>query len=139
MIVVDCNVLAYLVLPGDRTSVAKQAFELDHFWTAPSVWRSEFLSVLSTYVRTGAFDIAAAEEFMKVAEEIVGVLPPSVVTEVLIRSKQSGCSSYDCEYVAAAEVQRVPLLTEDRKVLKAFPHVARSLAQFLEQHPPTHA
>ena len=61
MIVADCNVLAYLVIPGARTSVAKQAFALDGDWTAPPLWRSEFLSVLATYLRVGAFDLTAAE------------------------------------------------------------------------------
>src|SRR5688500_11423768 len=99
MIVADCNVLAYLVIPGDRTAIAKRAFELDGQWAAPSLWRSEFLSVLATYVRVGAFDLSAAEEFMRVAEELVHVLPQVPTGEVLYRSTRSGCSSYDCEYV----------------------------------------
>ncbi len=135
MIVADCNVLTYLIVPGDRTSVAKKAFELDPYWTAPGLWRSEFLSVLSTYVRNGVFEIPAACEFMKVAEDLVGVLPNVHLTEVLSRSKQSGCSSYDCEYVAAAETQQAVLLTEDKKVLAAFPKIARSLTEFVGQHP----
>ena len=131
MIVADCNVLAYLVIPGQQTAIAKRVFETDGRWSAPALWRSEFLSVLATYIRTGAFDLATAEEFMRVAEEIVSVLPAVSATEVLARSARSGCSSYDCEYVAAAEIQQVPLVTEDRKVLTAFPAVARSMEQFL--------
>jgi predicted nucleic acid-binding protein len=93
------------------------------------------LSVLATYVRTGAFGLTAAEEFMRVAEEIISVLPAANAIDVLTRSTQSGCSSYDCEYVAAAQVQQVPLVTEDQKVLAAFPTVARSLEKFVETAP----
>jgi predicted nucleic acid-binding protein len=134
MIVADCNVLAYLVIPGDRTELAKRVFELDADWSAPILWRSEFSSVLATYVRVGTFGLTAAEQFMAAAEEVISVLPVVNAAEVLSRSAKSGCSSYDCEYVAAAEIQQVPLVTEDRKVLSAFPAVARSMEQFLQPH-----
>ena len=130
MIVADCNVLAYLVIPGERTPIAKKVFALDSHWAAPALWRSEFLSVLAMYVRVGAFGVTEAEQFMDVAEEIMLVVPAANAIEVLTRSSRSGCSSYDCEYVTAAEVQRVPLVTEDQKVLAAFPAVARSMEQF---------
>lgn len=131
MIVADCNVLAYLVIPGERTPIAKQAFARDNIWVAPALWRSEFLSVLTTYVRANAFGLTDAKEFMRIAEEIIAVLPAANGIDVLTRAVQSGCSSYDCEYVTAAQVQGVPLVTEDRKVLTAFPAVARSLEQFV--------
>ena len=131
MIVADCNVLAHLVIPGDRTPLAKRVFELDGDWSAPALWRSEFLNVLATYVRVGTFGLMVAEQFIGAAEEIVSVLPTLNAAEVLSRSARSGCSSYDCEYVTAAEVQQVPLVAEDRKVLAAFPAVALSMEQFL--------
>lgn len=48
----------------------------------------------------------------------------SVVSHyVLSLAAQSGCSAYDCEFVALAKDLRVPLVTTDRQVLKAFPAV----------------
>ncbi len=41
---------------------------------------------------------------------------------------RSDCSAYDCEYVALAKRLGVKLVTMDRKVLRAFPEVAVSLA-----------
>jgi predicted nucleic acid-binding protein len=41
----------------------------------------------------------------------------------------SHCSAYDCEFVAAAQLLAVPLVTEDRAILMAFPDLARSLQQ----------
>ena len=41
----------------------------------------------------------------------------------------SPCSAYDCEFVAAAQQLGVPLVTEDRAILDAFPDRAQSLHQ----------
>jgi predicted nucleic acid-binding protein len=50
--------------------------------------------------------------------------------QVLQLATSSRCSAYDCEFVAAAPQLGVPLATEDRAILAAFPHLARSLDQF---------
>lgn len=51
MIVVDANVVAYAVLPGEQTESALRALEKDAEWVAPSVWRSEVRNVLATTMR----------------------------------------------------------------------------------------
>jgi predicted nucleic acid-binding protein len=47
---------------------------------------------------------------------------------VLRLAMQSRCSAYDCEYVAVAEAAGVPLVTNDRQILKEFPSIARPFA-----------
>ena len=42
-----------------------------------------------------------------------------------------GCSAYDCEFVALALDLKVPLVTSDKKVLKAFKGTAIALHEFL--------
>jgi predicted nucleic acid-binding protein len=49
---------------------------------------------------------------------------------VLALAVRSGCSAYDCEFVWTAQNSNVPLVTGDRKVLAAFPHVAVSIQTF---------
>ena len=51
-------------------------------------------------------------------------------THVLTLAARSGCSAYDCEFVALAQDLEVPLVTSDRQILKAFPTMAVSPSVF---------
>ncbi len=50
--------------------------------------------------------------------------------EVLSLAAESGCSAYDCEFVALARNLGVSLVTSDREVLKAFPAIAVPLERY---------
>jgi predicted nucleic acid-binding protein len=130
LIVVDINVLAYLLLPGPKTSLA-EALLLDHpQWAAPPLWRSEWRNVLATYLRRDLLNLPAALALMEKAEAILSAHEQPVSSEqVLALASSSRCSAYDCEFVAAAQQLGVPLVTEDRMILSAFPVEARPLHQ----------
>jgi predicted nucleic acid-binding protein len=130
LIVVDTNVLAYLLLPGPKTSLA-EALLLDHpQWAAPPLWRSEWRNVLATYLRRDLLNLPAALALMQQAEAILSAHEQPVSSEqVLALASSSRCSAYDCEFVAAAQQLGVPLVTEDQMILSAFPLEARPLHQ----------
>lgn len=129
MIVVDTNVLAYLLMPGKFTAGAEQLLRSDPEWAAPVLWRSELRNVLATYVRANKLALMDAVALYSRASAIVGPDQYNVDTlDVLRLSQQSGCSAYDCEYVALAEYLDVPLVTADAKLVKAFPGRTRVLA-----------
>ena len=68
------------------------------------------------------------------AEEIIGGREYRVSSEkVLELAVRSKCTAYDCEYVALAEELGVPLVTADKQLLKAFPKIAVSLAEFAKR------
>ena len=128
MIVVDTNVVAYLLLPGPFTDRA-EALLLDRpDWAAPLLWRSEWRNVLCGYIRRGDLNLEQAIALQHQAEDLVirhSIDVPS--NAVLQLAASSGCSAYDCEFVAAADQLGVPLITADRAILAAFPDLAVSL------------
>lgn len=132
MIVADANLIAYLVLPGEWTDRAEEVFLADPVWAVPVLWASELRSVISRYVRSGSLTIAQGAAAMERAEKLVdGREAPVNSRDVLQLSLDSSCSSYDCEYVALAQLLTVPLVTSGKGVLKAFPLVALSPEAFL--------
>ena len=59
------------------------------------------------------------------AEDLLGARTFDVASQdVMALAEQSGCTAYDCEYVALAKHLGVPLVTTDRQVLSAFPDMA---------------
>jgi len=128
MIVVDTNVLAYLWLPGERTTAAERLLKRDPDWNAPLLWRSEFRSVLAGCLRRGDVSFETALEIADGAEGQMRGREFSVPsTQVLARVQTSECSAYDCEYIVLAEELGVSLVTSDGKLLKSFPAIARPL------------
>ncbi len=128
MIVVDTNILAYLLLPGERSAAARSLLERDPEWAAPILWRSELRQVLSTYLRRGDVSLDACTELWSRANAVLGGRQHLVPTRAVLElANDSGCSAYDCEYVALAKLLGVPLVTEDRALLASFGDVARPL------------
>jgi predicted nucleic acid-binding protein len=127
LIVADANLLVSLLVPGPGTTTAESIFRMDPDWVAPLILRSELRNVLVGQVRREAFDQAAAQAVMAEAERILDDNEFEVRSEsVLALCFESGCSAYDCEYVALAGALRVPLVTSDKAVLAAFPEIAIS-------------
>lgn len=132
MIVADANLLAYLIMPGARTEEAEAVLARDPTWAAPPLWRSELRSVVHKYIAQGHLTVPRALALLGEAEAIIGGREGEVESrDVLELASHSRCSTYDCEYVALAASLGVPLLTTDRAVLRAFPNLAVTPAEFL--------
>ena len=128
MIVVDTNVVAYLLLPGPQTAAAEALLEAQPTWAAPPLWRSEWRNVLVGYWRRGSLTLEQVIALQEQAETLVIGHEEPVLSEAVLRlAASSGCSAYDCEFVAAAQQLDAPLVTADRALLKAFPSLTRSL------------
>jgi predicted nucleic acid-binding protein len=128
MIVVDTNVVAYLLLPGPQTAAAEALLESQPTWAAPPLWRSEWRTVLCGYLRRGSLSREQVIALQLQAETLViGHEEPVQSEAVLQLAASSGCSAYDCEFVVAAQQLDAPLVTADCALLKAFPALTRSL------------
>jgi len=120
--VVDTNVLAYLYLPGKLSDSAEALFLRDSEWAVPRLWRSEFRNVLATYMRKDLLTYDGALSIYRKAEALVAGAEYDVgAGQVLRLARDSGCSAYDCEFVALAEHLDVRLISEDAGLCTAFP------------------
>jgi predicted nucleic acid-binding protein len=132
MIVTDTNIIAYLYLAGERSAQVEKVLEKDAHWVAPLLWRSEFRNVLALYMRKRNLPVEQAQQIMQAAMLLMTEREYEIVSgHVLALVATSECSAYDCEFVALAEDLGIPLVTVDKKILKAFPQVAVSLDDFL--------
>jgi predicted nucleic acid-binding protein len=127
VIVADVNLVAYLYLPGKYSEPVEGLLLRDPEWAAPRLWRSEFRNILSTYMRQGTLSLDAAMTINANAEALLSGNEYDVSARAVLRlAKESGCSAYDCEYVALAEHLDVKLVSADLKLCKAF--VGRAIA-----------
>lgn len=125
MIVADTTLISYFTIEGDFTDDAVAVRERDPVWAAPLLWQSEFANVLWLYVRRGIFGLDLALEHLDTARDLVAERTYAVaIAEALRLGADSGCTTYDCQYVALARQLDVPLVTHDQEVLDAFPKIA---------------
>ncbi len=130
MIVADTNLIAYMLVSGPFSAGAENVLRMDRDWVAPPLWQSEFLNVLWLSVRHAVITPERAEQAYAEAERLVRTADRPDFRDVLRLALTSGCTAYDCEFVALANAERVPLVTADGKVLAAFPSVAVSIHSF---------
>ena len=130
-LVVDANVVVYMLLDGEKSSAARRLHELHPEWVCPAILRHEFMNVCATYRRVGG---VSREECLALVRTGMALLrgrelgaDPEVVVGVAM---DLGLSVYDAEYVAVAFALQGVLVTEDRTVLARAPAVARSLEEY---------
>lgn len=125
MIVVDTNVICYLVMPGERSAAADRLFRSDPDWIAPRLWLDELLNVLATYERRSLLDSDQAAALLRDAIDLMQdgtyEVPPE---RVLATARRTGCSAYDSQFVALAEDRHLKLHTWDRQILDRCPGIA---------------
>lgn len=130
MIVADVNVIAYLYLPGNFSEKVEDLLLRDGEWAVPRLWRSEFRNILSTYMRQKLLTLDAAMAIDARAEALVADNEYDVSSLAVLKlAAESGCSAYDCEYVALAEHLDAKVVSADAKLRKAFPKRVVSLSE----------
>ncbi len=134
MIVADANVIAHLTIRSEFSPLAEAAYAEDVSWASPLLWLSEYRNTLAKYIQHQGLTVESALLSLRSAEEVVEGRAYNVSSEkVLALVKDSGCTAYDCEYVALAQDLGVPLVTTDKQILRAFPKCAVSLEKFAKK------
>lgn len=125
MIVVDSNLVAYLLIPGPNSAVAEDVLLKDPEWIAPFLWRSEFRNILALYMRHHKMTVHDARQTMRHAESLMAereyFIPSDLILDLTLTTT---LSAYDAEFVILAEQLQIDLLTFDKEILKAVPKIA---------------
>ena len=121
-------------MPSSHSADVDKALAKDSDWIAPLLWRSEFRNALAGAIRQNLITLEVANDIVDKAEwHFINCEFAVSSRAVLDLVANSGCSAYDCEFVALAEEQRLLLLTVDRQILHDFPDIAVSLEQFIRE------
>ena len=124
MIVADSNLIAYLLIPGNKNALADEIFLQDPEWAVPLICRSEIRNVLTLYMRHEAMTLAQAQTTMEKAEGIWRDREFSVPSnDVLTLTSIHKISACDAEFVVLAQELGIRLITFDKEVKKLFPAV----------------
>jgi predicted nucleic acid-binding protein len=132
MIVADSNLIAYLLIPGDKSALADEVLLQDSEWAVPLICRSEVRNILTLYMRHEGMSLSQARRTMEKAESLWRsrefAVPSDDVLEVTFHHS---ITAYDGEYVVLATHLGIPLVTFDKAVRKAFPNTAITAEDFL--------
>jgi predicted nucleic acid-binding protein len=128
VVLVDTNILAYLMIEGDRTPAAQELYARDADWRSEAFVMVEFSNVLATYVRTKALAYGQGLKLLEKAQALIPVLTSVMHAQALQSATEFGISAYDARFIALAKQMRVKLVTEDTKLQAAVPSWTVSLA-----------
>jgi predicted nucleic acid-binding protein len=132
MVVVDTNVLGYLLLEGEQTPYARALLEQDGDWRSESFVMVEMTNVLATVMRARGMPLRDATNVLANAQLVIQpgleVADNAQVLELAARRK---ISAYDARFVAIARDLGTRLVTEDAKLRRAAPDLTQSIAEAL--------
>ena len=131
VVLVDTNILAYLLIEGDRTACAQKLFERDSDWCSEAFVMVEFSNILATYVRTKALTQAQGTRLLTEAQALVSTLHNMTNAQALETAMQYEISAYDARFISLARHLKLKLVTEDAKLRTAVPSWTLSLTDAL--------
>jgi predicted nucleic acid-binding protein len=131
MVVVDTNVLAYLLITGDRTRDAQALFRRDADWRSEAFILVEFSNILATYLRARSLTIKQARVVLAEADRQLKGLVNVPHDRALEVAERLSVSAYDARFLAAASSLGGKLVTEDVRLRAAAPTRTVSLADAL--------
>lgn len=132
MIIVDTNILVYLLFSNYDHSISFKVLEKASNWFVPSLMIKEFSNVIVTHFRQKIITRQEALDIHKTLKHITRRRTLHINDRKILEiALESNLSIYDAEYVALAKQQKAMLVTNDKKVLKNFPKIALTPEQYL--------
>ena len=132
MLLVDTNVVAYLMIEGDYTETAQELRTRDSDWRSESFLLVEFTNVLVSSIARKRMTLSMAEDFLAKAAALfdgkLGRIPHASVLAIATRHR---VSAYDARFLSLADQLGSRLITEDARLRAAAPALTQSLAEAL--------
>jgi predicted nucleic acid-binding protein len=134
LIIVDTNIIAYLLIEGDHTAQSKRLLGRDSQWVAPSFWRVEFLNVLMNYSRHQKLPTTDVREIWKASFQLAQLREEAVEAgEALELALWYQLSGYDALFAVLARSLNTVCVTQDKAFRKAVPALTVTMDEFLKR------
>lgn len=131
MIVVDVNVIVYLLTDTPQHELASRVRACDGDWLVPPLWRHEMLNVLATLTRQDVLDGSAALTVWRNAVALLNTREQQPdMEQALALAIERRISAYDAQYVTLAVALDTQLISEDRKLQRQLSERVISMADF---------
>lgn len=132
MILVDTNIVAYLLITGERTEPVQRLARLDGDWRSEAFLLVEFTNVLMRYIVAGRLKPDGAQQLLSRAESLLRERLIAVShAHALEVAAEHGVTAYDARFLAAARMLGAKLVTEDARLRTAAPALTQSVADAL--------
>ena len=132
MLLVDTNVVAYLLIHGDHTEAAQELRRRDSDWRSEAFLLVEFTNVLASSIASRRMSVPLAQDFMAKATALFeGKLVRIAHASALSMAVSCRVTAYDARFLALAQQLGRRLVTEDAKLRAAAPKLTQSLAEAL--------
>ncbi len=132
MLLVDTNIVAYLLIDGDFTDAARRLHQSDPDWRSEAFLMIEFTNVLAASIASRRMTLQLAEDFLSktnaLLEGKLTRIPHAAALAIAVRFR---VSAYDARFLALANQLGSRLVTEDAKLRAAAPELTQSLNQAL--------
>lgn len=134
MLLIDTNIVAYLLMDGDCTEAAQQLRRSDSDWRSEAFLLVEFTNLLAAYIASKRMTLPLAQDFLGKAEALLeGKLGRVSHASALIIAARHRVSACDAHFLALASQLGSRLVTEDARLRAAAPALTQSLADALAQ------
>ncbi len=132
MLLVDTNIVAYLLIDGDFTEAAQRLRKSDPDWRSEAFLMIEFTNVLAASIAGRRMTLPLAEDFLSKANALLeSKLTRVADAAALAIAVRFRVSAYDARFLALADQLGHRLVTEDAKLRKAAPALTQSVSEAL--------
>ena len=133
MLLVDTNIVAYLLIDGDYTEAAQELRIRDSDWRSEAFLLVEFTNVLASSIARKRMTLSLAGDFLAKAVALFdGKLARIPHASVLAVAARHRVSAYDAPFLALADQLGLRLVTEDARLRAAAPSLTQSLTEALD-------